>query len=69
MKSSAKTSIILEFDRMEDKDEIGDLAVFFIKCRKESEKAGFSNLFNKEDRNIINKFIDKVGLYEGNPDK
>lgn len=68
MKSSAKTSIILEFNRIDDKDEIGDLAMFFIKCKKESQKAGFSNLFNKQDRSIINKFIDNVGLHEGNSD-
>ena len=68
MKAYGKTSIIIEFDRTEDKDEIEQLAHFFIKCKRESEKAGFTNIFNKDDRNVINKFIDKTGLYEGTPD-
>ena len=68
MKARGKSSIIIEFDRTEDKDEIEALAHFFLKCKRESDKAGFTNLFTKQDREIISKFIDKTGLYEGSPD-
>ena len=68
MKVNSKTTLIFEFDRIDDKDEIEDLALFFIKCKKEANKSGFKNLFNDKDRKVIDKFFKKAGLYEGSPD-
>ena len=68
MKVNSKTTLIFEFDRIDDKDEIEDLAMFFIKCRAEAKKPGFKNLFNEKDRMVIEKFFKDAGLHEGSDD-
>ena len=68
MKVNSKTTLIFEFDRIDDKDEIGDLAMFLIKCKKEAGKSGFKNFFSDTDKKIIDKFFKDSGLYEGSPD-
>ena len=69
MKATAKTTIHIEFDREKDKDEIGAVCEFVIKCKQESKKSGFYNMFNKYDIEIIDKLITNLGIYEGTEDR
>ena len=64
MKATAKTSILIEFDRTKDKDEIGAICDFVLKCKDESQRSGFVKMFNKWDIEIIDKLINKLGIYE-----
>ena len=69
MKATAKTSILIEFDRTRDKDEIVAVCDFVLKCKDESQRSGFNKMFNKYDVEIIDKLITKLGIYEGTEDR
>jgi len=69
MKATAKTTISIEFNREKDKDEIGAVCDFVMKCKYESQKSGFHKMFNKYDVEIIDKLITKLGIHEGTEDR
>ena len=46
MKATAKTTINIQFDREKDKDEIGAVCDFVLKCKMESDKSGFYRMFD-----------------------